>query len=221
MFVRSGIVAIMIGAGVAQAGVTSVLLDDYDLVLNNDLLGVASYTGLVFNNPYDQGYDFSLETTLDTGDDIGGIVFNSGIGVEQSLFVEYNNLGAGLDLSASNLSLEAFEITFAEVDQDFIASIRLSTFDSNGQIVGSAIWGAQVNAGIDVAATWNLSGIISTTGDFDLENIDEVEVNFNISNNTTASLDFIATEFRAIVPSPGSSVLLGLGGAMVARRHRN
>ncbi len=211
---------LLAGAGVAHAGISTLLLDGYDSDPNGDALGAGSYSSIVFSNPFGQGSDFSLDTALNTGGDVGALVFNSGIGVEQGGTVRYDNGGAGLDFNANALGVNGFDIDFALVDQNFVSEITLYTYDDMGNEVGNAHWAVLVEAGAGINAHWTLADFI-TSGDFDASNIDQVQVDFNLRNNPTASLDFIATRFTASVPSPGATVLLGIGGLMIGRRKRD
>jgi hypothetical protein len=157
---------------------------------------------------------------VDTGSDIGAVVFNSGIGVEYGASISYSNSGAGLDFDGAAAGVQSFELDFAMVDQDFVANIVLTTYDNMGNAVGDARWAVAISAGSNVTATWSFSDFIIINGDFDASNIDDITINFNLEDDATASLDFIATEFRAVVPSPGPLALLGLGGMLIARRGR-
>ena len=214
-----GIVAIAISAGMAQAGIASIVLDDFDSDPNTNAGGVGDYSSIVFNNPFNQGSSFTLETVVDTGSDIGAVVFNSGIGVEYGASISYSNSGAGLDFDGAASGVQSFELDFAMVDQGFEASIVLTTFDDMGNAVGDARLAVSIAAGTSITASWNLASF-TTSGAFDASNIDDVTLSFNPEDNVTASLDFIATEFRAMVPSPGPLALLGLGGMLIARRGR-
>lgn len=214
-----GAIGLMISAGTASAGVT-LMLDSYDSVPNGNMLGAGSLSSIVFSNPYNQGSDFTLDTTLNTGADIGALVFNSGIGVEQLGTLSYTQGGVGLDFDAAGQGVQGFEIDFAAVDLDFVSEITLFTYDAMGNEVGNARLSVLVNAGVNLTASWSLADFM-VSGDFDASNIDEVQVEFNIRNNPTASLDFIATEFRAVVPSNGPLALLGLGAFMIVRRSRD
>lgn len=219
MNLHKGIIALAVCAGMAQAGIVSVVLDDFDSDPNDDLGGVGTYSTIILSNPFNQGADFNLDTALNLGDDVGSLIFNSGIGVEQLSSITYNASDAGLNLDAASLGVQGFELDFAMVDLNFIASIDLLTYDGMGNIVGSASHQIQIGAGTDITAAWNLADF-SVADAFDASDVDEVRLTFNVRNNPTASLDFIATEFRAVVPPPGSAALLGLGGLLVARRGR-
>jgi hypothetical protein len=116
MDIRKGMFAIAISAGLAHAGIVTVVLDDFDSDPNDDLGGVGTYSTIILNNPFNQGADFSLDTLLSTGGDTGSLIFNSGIGVEQVGIVAYNAEGAGLSLDAAGLGVQGFEIDFAMID---------------------------------------------------------------------------------------------------------
>ncbi len=213
--------ALALGAGLAHAGIASTLiLDDFDSDPNNDAGGPGDYSSVVFNNPFNQGSSFMLETGLDTGSDVGAVVLNSGIGVELGGSVTYSNNGAGLNFDGVASAVDSFELEFAMVDQQFQANIVLTTYDNMGNAIGDARWAVLVSAGVDVVATWSFADFIIINDDFDATNIDEITMNLNLEEGAVASLDFIATEFRAVVPPPGSAALLGLGGLMIARRGR-
>ncbi len=216
---HKGIIALAISTGMAHAGIASVVLDDFDSDPNDDLGGVGTYSTIILSNPFNQGADFNLDTGVSIGSDVGSLIFNSGIGVEQQGSIIYNAEGAGLSLDAAGLGVQGFEMDFAMIDQDFYAEIDLFTYDDMGNSVGSASRVIQIGAGMDITAPWNL-GDFSVADAFDASDVDEVRLTFNVRNNPTASLDFIATEFRAVVPSPGSAVLLGIGGLMITRRQR-
>ncbi|MCR9074869.1 MAG: hypothetical protein NXI07_02410 [bacterium] len=216
---HKGIIALAISTGMAHAGIASVVLDDFDSDPNDDLGGVGTYSTIILSNPFNQGADFNLDTGVSIGSDVGSLIFNSGIGVEQQGRIIYNAEGAGLSLDAAGLGVQGFEMDFAMIDQDFYAEIDLFTYDDMGNSVGSASRVIQIGAGMDITAAWNL-GDFSVADAFDASDVDEVRLTFNVRNNPTASLDFIATEFRAVVPSPGSAVLLGIGGLMITRRQR-
>ncbi len=212
--------ALALGAGLAHAGIANTLiLDDFDSDPNDDLGGVASYSTIILSNPFSQGADFSLDTLMSTGGDTGALIFNSGIGVEQIGTIVYNNEGAGLDLDAAGLGVQGFELDFALVDIGFYAQLTLYTYDDMGNAIGSATQLIQISAGMDLMGEWTLADF-SVADAFDASDVDEVRLTFNVRNFPTASLDFIATEFRAVVPPPGSAALLGLGGLMIARRGR-
>lgn len=212
-------IGLMTSAGISNAGV-SLMLDNYDSVPNGNMLGVGSLSSIVFSNPYDQGSDFTLDTTLSSGSDVGALVFNSGIGVGQLGTMNYSQDGTGLDFDAAGQGVQGFEIDFAAVDLNFVSEITLFTYDAMGTEIGNARLSVLVNAGFNMTASWSLADFM-VSGDFDASNIDEVQVEFNIRNNPTASLDFIATEFRAVVPSNGPLALLGLGAFMIVRRSRD
>lgn len=217
-FCKSAI-GLMISAGIANAGVTLVL-DDYDSDPNGDALGAGTLSSIVFNNPFSQGSDFTLDTMLNTGMDVGALVFNSGIGVEQGGSISYNSNGAGLNYNGVANGTQAFELDFAMVDQAFQANIVMTTYDDMGNAVGDARWAILVNAGTNITATWSFADFIIINGDFDAANIDDITLNLNLEEGATASLDFVATEFRAVVPAPGAVVLLSLGGLLISRRER-
>ena len=208
--------------GLAQAGAsTTLILDDFDADPNDDAGGPGVYSSTMFSDPFSQGGVFNLDTSFDSGSDIGAVFFNSGIGAEQGASISYSNNGAGLDLDGIGLGIEGFDIDFLLSDQDFVANIVLTTFDAGGAAVGDASWAVLVSAGASTAH-WSFTDFQIINGDFDASNIDDITINFNLADNPTASLDFVATEFRATVavPAPGSLAMLGLGGLVATRRRR-
>lgn len=207
-------------AGLAQAGASGTLiLDDFDTDPNADAAGPGIYSSTMFSDPFNQGGVFNLDTGFDSGSDIGAVFFNSGIGAEQGASISYSNNGSGLDFDGIGLGIEGFEIDFLLADQDFVANIVLTTFDAGGVAVGDARWAVLVSAGASTAH-WSFADFIIVNGDFDASNIDDITINFNLRDNPTASLDFVATEFRAVVPTPSSLAMLGLGGLALSRRRR-
>lgn len=207
-------------AGLAQAGAfTTLILDDFDADPNDDAGGPGVYSSTMFSDPFNQGGVFNLDTGFDSGSDIGAVFFNSGIGAEQGASISYSNNGSGLDFDGIGLGIEGFEIDFLLADQDFVANIVLTTFDAGGVAVGDARWAVLVSAGASTAH-WSFADFIIVNGDFDASNIDDITINFNLRDNPTASLDFVATEFRAVVPTPSSLAMLGLGGLALSRRRR-
>ena len=216
-----GVLALVGITGAAHAGIASTLiLDDFDSDPNDDAGGPGVYSTTIYNNPFNQGADFTLDTALSSGSDVGAVIFNSGIGVEQGASIVYDNGGAGLNLDAAALGLTGFELDFLDVDQGFTVNIDLANNgDGPSGMAGVATLSVYVPAGMNQTAYWSLGDFIISPG-FDIQDVDTVTLSFNTEDNPTASLDFIATEFRAVVPTPGSLALFGMGGLIAARRRR-
>lgn len=197
----------------AVAGSPTLILDDFDADPNDDAGGPRAISTSILSNPFGQTANFDVDTALTFGGDTGAAIFNSGIGVEQEGTIRWDNDGAGLSLDAGALGLTGFELDFALIDQDFDYIIRLG--DGSGNTLGAS--GSWTAGG---ARTESLAlGDFSSSGSFDTSDVDSVEIVFNVRGDT-ASLDFILTEFRAVVPTPGSFALLGMGGLVAARRRR-
>lgn len=206
--------------GLAQGGISTVILDDFDSDPNDDLGGPGTYNSVIFSNPFNQSSSFTLDTAFNSGSDTGAIFFNSGIGVEQGASIVYDNSGSGLNLDAGGLGLVGFELDFLDVDLGFMMSIELgNNGDGPSGMAGVASLEVFVPAGMNQTASWSLNDFIISPG-FDVNDVDSVTLNFNLDSDPTASLDFAATEFRAVVPAPGAIALLGLGGLVVSRRRR-
>lgn len=215
-------VLVLIGmTSTAQAGISSTLiLDDFDSDPNDDAGGPGVYSTVVFNNPFNQSAEFTLDTLLSSGSDTGAVIFNSGIGVEQGASIRYDNNGSGLNLNAAALGITGFEMDYLDVDQGFVMNIELSNNgDGPSGMAGVATLAVFIPAGMNQTASWSLGDFIISPG-FDIQDVDTVTVNFNLEDNATASLDFIATEFRAVVPAPGPIALLALGGIVAVSRRR-
>ncbi len=139
-------------------------------------------------------------------------MFNSGIGVSQAGNITWDNNGAGLSLDAVAIGLIGFELDFALIDQDFSYTVRLRD-GNDGLLETNGDWLA------GGARTESLALADFAGGVFDASDVDSVSITFNTGGNT-ASLDFILTQFRAVVPTPGSTAMLGLGGLLCLRRRR-
>lgn len=215
-----GVFALAAVCGLAQGGISTLILDDFDSDPNDDLGGPGTYDSVIFNNPFDQSSSFTLDTAFNIGGDAGAIFFNSGIGVEQGASIVYDNGGSGLNLDAGGLGLVGFEMDFLNVDLGFMMSIELgNNGDGPSGMAGVASLEVFVPSGMNQTASWSLNDFIISPG-FDVNDVDTVTLNFNLESDPTASLDFAATEFRAVVPAPGAMALLGLGGLVVSRRRR-
>lgn len=213
--------AVLCAAGMAQGGVaSSIVLDDFDSDPNTGAGGPGVYSTTIFDNPFNQGASFTLDTALSSGSDTGAVIFNSGIGVKQGASILYDNSGAGLNLDLGALGAMGFEMDFLSVDQGFVARIELgNNGDGPSGMAGVASLDVFVPAGVDQTAFWSLGDFI-VSPNFDIADVDSISVSFNIEDNATASLDFIASEFRMVVPTPGAIALLGMGGLVAGRRRR-
>lgn len=199
--------------GTALAGNPTLILDDFDSEPNDDAGGPRAVSLMEIANPFGQIGNFEVDTMLDIGSDEGAAVFNSGIGVQQQGDILWDNDGAGLSLDAVALGLIGFELDFALIDLDFSYEIALT--DGAGDSIGaSGTW----LAGGERTESITL-GDFTESALFDATDVDAVSISFNIEGDT-ASLDFILTEFRAVVPTPGSFLMLGLGGLLCVRRRR-
>lgn len=200
--------------GSALAGTTSIVLDDFASDPNGLPGGPRSVSSNVLANPFNQGSSFDIDTGFSFNAINGAAIFNSGSGVEQEAEILWNNDGAGLNLDALALGIVGFELDFLFVDQDFTMEITLGT-DGGGSVVASYL----VAAGGDRTESVSLADFSFDAG-FDATDVDSVRIGFNSEGTTVASLDFITTEFRAVVPAPGAATVLALGGLLAARRRR-
>lgn len=198
--------------GAAAAGGLTIVLDGFDSDPNDDAGGPRVLSTSIFDNPFGQSSNFEVDTGLTVGSDTGALIFNSGIGVEQEARVNWDNNGAGLSLDAAALGLVGFELDFAAIDLGFNYLFRI--FDGSGVVAGAT---GSFAAGGSRTETIALADL-DLTG-FDATDVDRVEIAFNVRGDTP-SLDFVLTEFRAVVPSPGSLALLGFGGIVSVRRRR-
>ncbi len=209
-------IALAASCGLASAGVvSSSVLDDFDTDPNTGLAGPRTININMIDNPFNQPASFGVDTAFDIGTDQGALVFNSGIGVKQGASIVYNNSDAGLGFNGNAMGLAGFCIDFLEVDQNFI--LRFELGDGAG---GLASYEAVVFAGINQTIEVSFGDFQASPG-FDMNDIDSIALGFNNGDNSTASLDFIASEFRmSVVPTPGALALLGLGGLAASRRRR-
>jgi hypothetical protein len=206
------IIAGLTGSAVA-GGNPTIVLDDFASEPNTQAGGPRTVSSQIFDNPFGQSGDFNVDTGFSFDGINGAVIFNSGIGVRQEGRILWDNNGAGLGLNAAALGLLGFQLDFLMIDQDFTYIIEVSSAGGALSRFGSFAAGG--------ARTESLSlGDFDLFGDFDATAVDSVVIIFNVSDETTASLDFILTEFRAVVPTPGSMAMLGLGGLLIARRRR-
>lgn len=201
-------------SGTAIAGINpTIVLDDFASEPNTQAGGPRSVSSNVFDNPFGQPADFLVDTGFSFDGINGAAIFNSGIGVRQEGRILWDNNGAGLGLNAAALGLLGFELDFLMIDQDFTYIIEVSSANGALSRFGSFSAGGSRTESLAL-------GDFDVFGDFDATAVDSVLIIFNVSDEATASLDFIVTEFRAVVPTPGSIAMLGLGGLLAARRRR-
>jgi hypothetical protein len=207
----------MIGAmaGAATAGTPlTIVLDGFDADPNDDAGGPRVVSSINVANPFGQSSDFFVDPAFTSGSVTGAAIFNSGIGVQQEGRIDWDNSGAGLNLDAAALGIVGFELDFLLVDQDFSIEVVLGTIDG-----GTASVNASILAGGTRTEFISLGDFTIGAG-FDATDVDSVRITFNNRAESVASLDFVVTEFRAVVPAPGAMALLGLGGLMAVRRRR-
>lgn len=200
-------------AGSAIAGNPTLILDDFDTDPNDDAGGPRVLTTVDFDNPFGQIGNFDVDTDLMIDSDEGAAIFNSGIGLEQQGNITWDNGGAGLSLDAIAIGLIGFELDFALIDLDFDYDITL-TDGAGDTISATGTWAAGGARTESIAL-----GDFTESALFDASNVDAVSITFNVDGSTD-SLDFILTEFRAVVPTPGSTAMLAMGGLLCARRRR-
>lgn len=202
------------GLGTAAiAGNPTLILDDFDADPNDDAGGPRVLSTVEFDNPFGQIGNFDIDTDLMIDGDVGAVIFNSGIGLEQEGNITWDNAGAGLSLDALAIGLVGFELDFALIDLDFDYDITLT--DGAGDTLSAA--GSWAAGG---SRTESISlGDFTESALFDASDVDSVSITFNIDGSTD-SLDFILTEFRAVVPTPGSAAMLAMGGLLCVRRRR-
>jgi len=204
----------------AAPSLAGVVFDTFDADPGSAGLGDRDFGSSITNDPFNQGGSFSLETAFASGADTGAMFFNSGIGADQRAWVSYNNGGEGLDLDAGSMGLTHFELDFLLADQGAPVNIVLSNYDEFGASISEAILTVIVPAGANTTASWALADFAVRFGSFDASDIDDISINFNAGQGTTASLDFVATDFRGVVPTPGTLALVGLGSICSIRRRR-
>lgn len=220
--VSAALIAVSSLCTVASAGVvSSIVLDDFSTDPNTEFGGVGIYSSVIYANPFNQSSSFTLDTLFNSGADTGAVFFNSGIGVKQGASIEYSNNGAGLNLNAGATGVLGFEMDFLASDQGFTVNIELgNNGDGPSGLGGVASWSVYVPAGSSLTAAWSLADFIISPN-FDVNDIDTIYVTFNTQDNPTASLDFVATEFRMnVVPAPSAAALFGVGGLVLMGRRR-
>lgn len=211
----------LLSAGASAGIASSIVLDDFSSDPNADFAGPGVYSSVIYSNPFNQGSSFTLDTLFNSGADTGAVFFNSGIGVQQGASIEYSNNGAGLNIDAGAMGVLGFEMDFLAADLGFYVNIELgNNGDGPSGLAGVAFLSVFVPAGSSLTATWSLGDFIISPN-FDMNDIDTIRVDFN-PQDSTASLDFVATEFRMnLVPTPGTAAILGLGGLVMIRRRRS
>ncbi len=197
--------------GVATAGGPTIVIDDFDSDPNDAAGGPRSVSTQIFANPFNQAADFTIDTAFSYNGINGAAIFNSGIGVEQEARLLWDNNGAGLGLGIPGLV--GFELDFLMVDLDFSYIIEISSAGGSIYGFGTFAAGGERTESLAIAD-------FGSSGSFDASAIDSISILFNHSDDTTASLDFILTQVRAVVPTPGSAALLGVGAIFAARRRR-
>ncbi len=195
----------------ATAGGLTIVIDDFDSDPNDAAGGPRSVSTQIFANPFNQAANFTVDTAFSFDGINGAAIFNSGIGVEQQATLLWDNNGAGLGLDASGLA--GFELDFLLVDLDFSYIIEINSAEGSLFSMGSFAAGAARTESLAIAG-------FESSGTFDASAIDSIRIIFNHSDDTTASLDFILTEVRAVVPTPGSAAVLGIGAIFAVRRRR-
>ncbi|MFT5423518.1 MAG: MYXO-CTERM domain-containing protein [Phycisphaerales bacterium] len=195
-------------------------IDDFDSLPNDEIGGDRQVSGFVGVNPFSQPSSFDVFDTFSFAGINGAAIFNSGIGVEQLGNMSWDNQQAGLDLNLAAMGVVGFELDFLQIDQAFEIEIVLESFGFNPD--GKARFTTTI--GPVTSLTTYAFSIDDFTSDpasgFSFAKVDSFTINFNLRANPTASLDFILTEFRATVPTPGAAALLGLGGLIATRRRR-
>ena len=198
----------------------SIVLDDFAADVNGQAGGPSEVSSVINANPFSQSSDFGVFAGFSFGDIDGAAIFNSGIGVQQTGAINWDANGAGLDLDASALGVVGFELDFLQIDQEFTIEIVLETFGFNPE--AAAVFSTTIGPAMELT-TYAVPAGAFTTGEgsgFSFSKVDSVTITFNPADGNTPSLDFILTEFRAVVPTPASAALLGLGGLVATRRRR-
>jgi hypothetical protein len=207
-------------ATLATAGANpTLILDDFDADPNDDAGGPRDISLLVDTaGPFGGGARFDLVTTSMFEGDIGAAVFVSDPGVTARGVITWNNGGNGLALDAAALGIVGFEFDFAAVDQEF--PMRIELRDGSGG-TGSAeirIDPILLSDGIQTASLALAS--INSFGGLDLTDLSEIQLVFNFRSDRAEGLDFVFTQFRAVVPTPGTAAMLAMGGLLASRRRR-
>jgi hypothetical protein len=201
------------GTALAGGGL-AIVLDDFDSDPNDEAGGPRSVSSFIAADPYGQPASFAVDTGFSFNGSNGAAVFNSGVGVVQEGVIRWDNNGAGLNFDAAGAGVLGFELDFLLVDLDFGLEIVLET--SGG---GTASLFEIVSAGADRTEAYLLSDFNIGAG-FDASDLDSITITFNDRDAATSSLDFVLTEFRAAVPSPGFVGVLAGAALLGVRRRR-
>lgn len=213
----TALIAMMLAAGIAQAGgASSIVWDDFDTDPNTLLGGAATHNQTVISDPFSAGGVFSLQTGLVGLDgDIGGMLFTSGPSAVIQGLSAYGDLGGPAIWDMSALNASGFEFDFLTADHAFDVEIELSSGVSD-----NASGTLHVEEGFDQTLSFSFADL-SASGAFDLSAVSSVSFRFNAFPDTAIALDFVTTEVRlSTVPTPGSLAMLGLGGLVATRRRR-
>jgi len=197
-----------------------IVLDDFDTDPNDEAGGTREVSAAVGLNPYNQPSSFGVDTGFSFDSISGAAIFNSGIGVNQTGTINWDNNGAGLEFNAAGLGVVGFELDFLQVDQAFDVRINLETFGFNPNGTITAVSTIEASTAPFTAFVSLNDFVVPDGSGFTPFRVDAFTVIFNDRANPTTSLDFILTEFRAVVPSPATTGLLGLGGLIATRRRR-
>ncbi|MEM9372341.1 MAG: hypothetical protein AAGA55_01740 [Planctomycetota bacterium] len=204
----------------AQAGGNpTLILDDFDANPNDDAGGPRQIM-VTSDAPGPFGGDARFELVTDSmfEGDTGSVVYASDPGITGRGTITWNNDGAGLGLDAVALGVVGFEIDFVAVDQEFPMRLTLRSSNGGGANTEIRIDPSLISDGIQTVSLSldNLNAFL----DFDPTDLDAIELDFNFRSDTTEGLDFVLTQFRAVVPSPGSAALFGIAGVACLRRRR-
>lgn len=199
------LIAIAAGAATAGAASAQVVLDGFDAIPNDDAGGSRVLTNDI-DNPNNFPIDIGINVTFDGGN--GTFFFFTPSSTSVISSIAYTPAG-GLDAAA--LGVVGLEFDFRGVDQSFDVGVEFA--DGGGNL---ATGGFSVASG-DSTVFVPLGGLSFDPG-FDATNITLFTADFNSSR--VEGLDFLLTEIRAVVPSPGTAAVLGLGGLAALRRRR-
>ncbi len=216
---QSIIIAAFATTAIAGSNPT-LILDDFDADPNDDAGGPREFSASTNAppGPFGDGVRFDLVTGSSFQDDTGAMVFASDPGVTARGSIVWNNNGAGLGLDAIALGIAGFEIDFVAVDQEFPMRLTLRSANGGGANTEIRIAPSLLDDGIQTAsiALDDLNAFL----DFDPTDLESIELDFNFRSDRAEGLDFVLTQFRAVVPTPGSAAILGLGGIVCMRRRR-
>jgi len=207
-------------AGTALAGNPTLILDDFDADPNDDAGGPRAVSTTIFGGSGSFGGTHRFDIVTDTiyAGDEGSAVFESGVGINLSGTIRWDNDGAGLALDAAALGLVGFELDFAVIDQNFNIELRIEDGDGTTSIATANT--DALNLSGNSVRTDSYSLDLFDLTDFDMTNVAAIQITFNTRSGVVDGLDFAATEFRAVVPTPGPLALLALGGVVCTVRRR-